>query len=451
MATVAVLGGGIAGLTAAYHLERAGVDVEVLERRHTPGGMIQSSSSGGYLVEHGPSTIRESTPALEQMIDDLGLRESVVEASDKANKRFIVRDGKPVPLPSSPASFLTTRAFSIPGKIRLLMELLVEQQSNSKDESVAAFVRRRFGREALEFGADPMVAGIFSGNPDNLSVAHAFPTLPEMENNYGSVIKALLAGKGATKRKPRYRIFNFQNGMQQLISALVEQVGDVRLDTRVVGITREDRRWTVEVEEGFERTPDRLRVDGVISTLPLHKHRELSSTPLDAAPALRSVSHPPLLVIALGYPRRNVDHKLDGFGMLVPRVESGVKILGTIFTSTLFPNRAPEDHVLLTSMVGGARRPALTQQSLHEARDVVERDLRKLLGVRGEPMLMHYTSWTRGIPQYNVGYGAVKRALEQVEQTNPGFTLAGNYRQGISVPDTMQSGRLAAERLLAQL
>jgi len=273
-----------------------------------------------------------------------------------------------------------------------------------------------------------------------------------MEQDHGSLLRALWATRGETPaHTPRYKVFNFRKGQQQLVQALVDVVGPIRTDTRVADITAADGRWEVHTTQGWEQTPETLTVDAVLSTLPLYELTRLAPASSTDQAILRSVPHPPITVIALGYPRRNVDHALDGFGMLVPSAEKDTQILGTIFSSSLFPDRAPTDHVLLTSLVGGARRPALTQKTFHEVRDLVERDLRDLLGVRGEPVLMHHTSWPKGIPQYNLGYGAVKEALHRLETTFPRLALAGNYRQGIAVPDAMASGEQAAQRLLSQL
>ncbi len=452
MARVAVLGAGIAGLVGAYTLQQAGVEVQVLEARHTPGGMIQTSEAGGYLVEHGPNTIRASTPLLERLIEALGLTPDVMEASDAARNRYVVRDGKPVALPMSPPGLLTTRAFSIPGKLRLLLEPFVDPAPAGVEESVATFVRRRLGAEALAYGADPFVAGIFSGVPANLSVQHAFPALYEMEQTHGSLLRAQWARRGQPSGDaPRYKVFNFRKGLQQFVTALAEAVEPIATDEEVQRIMPKNGRWAVHTTQGWEQTPQTYTVDAVLSTLPLPRLAALEASPATEAPVLAQVPHPPVTVVALGYPRRNVEHPLDGFGMLVPKAESDIRILGTIFTSTIFPDRAPDDHVLLTSLVGGARRPALTHQNFHAVRELVERDLRQLLGVRGEPVLMHYTEWTTGIPQYTVGYGAVKDALQQLEDANARFALAGNYRDGISVPDAMASGESAAQRLLQAL
>lgn len=452
MARVAVLGAGIAGLVGAYTLQQAGVEVLVLEARHDAGGMIQTSDAGGYLVEHGPNTIRASTPLLERLIDALGLTPDVVEASDAARNRYVVRDGKPVALPTSPPGLLTTRAFSMLGKLRLLLEPLVDPAPPEVEESVATFVRRRLGAEALAYGADPFVAGIFSGVPANLSVQHAFPALYEMEQTHGSLLRAQWARRGqAPAKAPRYTVFNFRKGLRQLVDALKKAVGPVATNEEIKRITPANGRWQVHCIQGWEQTARTHTVDAVLSTLPLPRLAALEASPAAAVPILAHVPHPPVTVVALGYPRRHVKHALDGFGMLVPKAESEFRILGTIFTSTIFPDRAPDDHVLLTSLVGGARSPALTHQPVHAVRRLVERDLRRLLNVRGEPVLQHYTEWTTGIPQYTVGYGAVKDALQRLEDAYPRFALAGNYRHGISVPDTMASGETAAERLLQTL
>ena len=446
MPHIAVIGAGIAGLTAAYQLSQQGVEVTVLEASDRAGGVIRSTQEKGFRVEHGPNSLRPS-PLLGQMIEDLGLSDAVVTANDVASTRYVVRDGAPTALPMSPLDFVTTDLFSARAKARLLGEPLIPRRNADTDESVADFVSRRLGPEVLDYAVAPFVGGVFAGRPEALSAQHAFETLTRLESDYGSVLWGGIrsALKGSSEETPGPSgLFSFREGLQALPSALHEALADrVVLNTPVTGLAASDDQWLVSHDGTAPH-----QFDAVVCTMPLHRFPALDfNSPIDRAP-LREVSYPPLQVVALGYPRDAVAHPLDGFGMLVPPVEDDFDILGTIFSSTLFPDRAPDGHVLLTTFVGGARAPDRAQQSETALRQIVERDLERLLGVAGSPTFVRHIHWPRAIPQYTLGYGAVKDTLKALEDAHPGLAFAGNYRSGVSVGDAMASGADAADDLV---
>lgn len=455
MASVGIIGAGIAGLTAAHRLHRAGIDVTVLEATDRPGGKIRSERAEGYLLEHGPNTVQTATPLMNRLIADLGLEGDVVEADAAAKKRYVVRDGVPRPLPTSPLHILTTDLFSLTAKLRLLGEPFIPPNRDADDESVADFARRRLGREVLDYGLNPFVGGIFAGDPEQLSVRHAFSRLHALEHEHGSLFRGLLhtARSGSANRDdaddagPARRMFSFRQGLQQLPDALADALGpsSVRYGTSVVGMHRDGGAWRLMAQQG-DAPPAAHAFDAVITTVPLPRFAALRlETPVDMAP-LNDVSYPPVSVVAMGFRRADVAHPLDGFGMLVPEAETDYQILGTIFTSTIFPDRTPADHVLLTTFVGGARRPALGRAPDAEQQAAIEADLQALLGVRAAPAFVRPVRWPHAIPQYTLGYGAVKQTLDRLEATHPRLLFAGNYRNGISVGDAMASGRHAARR-----
>ncbi|NBC16930.1 MAG: protoporphyrinogen oxidase [Bacteroidetes bacterium] len=455
MTSIAIVGGGIAGLTAAYQLQRRGLDVLVLEARDEAGGAIRSEQAGPFLVEYGPNSLRASTPLLEDMIDALGLADQVVEAQPAAKNRYIVRDGHLVALPTSPPGLLTTKAFSLRGKLRLLAEPFVAPRTVDGAESVADFVQRRLGREALNYGANPFVAGIFAGDPEALSVEHAFPALHTLEAEHGSLLKGQFrrarARKDAPPPKARYGLFSFRDGLQTLPRALADALGDaLHTGTRVTRLSPDDGGgWTLTTQTDAAQATH--RVDAVLSTVPLHNLPALlSGLAVDLAP-LEGVPYPPVSVYHLGYHATDVGHPLDGFGVLVPEVEDDLHILGTIFSSTLFPNRAPDDYVLLTTLVGGSRHPDLARADLDTIWATVTHDLQALLDVHGPPVFDALYRWEQAIPQYVLGYGAIKDLLTRLETAHAGLFLAGNFRQGIAVPDAMASAAKAAERIAEYL
>ena len=456
MASVGVLGGGIAGLTAAFQLQAQGIDVTVLEASARTGGKIRSERSDGYLVEHGPNTLQSSTLLLDALIDRLGLEADCVEAQSAAKKRYIVRNGTPRAVPTSTIDMLTSSLLSLPGKLRLLGEPFVRPGPPEREESVADFVRRRLGDEALNYGVNPFVAGIYAGDPKQLSIRHTFSRLVELEQEHGSLVKGLFnrlrsKTKDADAPKSSRRMFSFRKGLQQLPDALTAALGaNIQRLSPVMALRQDGARWNVTNRTTDGSTTEHS-FDGVISTLPLHRLAAIDTNlGADFAP-LTSVSYPPVSVLALGFRREDVAHPLDGFGMLVPEVESDFQILGTLFPSSIFAHRTPDGHVLLATFVGGTRHPELGTAETESLLPIVQRDLKRLLGTRGDPAFIRHVRWPNAIPQYNLGYGQIKAQIDAIEARHPRLAFAGNYRDGVSVGDTMDSGDRAAQRLIDAL
>lgn len=453
MGRVGVIGAGIAGLTAAYWLQHDGHAVTVFEASDRVGGMIRSERTDGFLVEHGPNSLRPTPAVLPRLIDRLGLSAACVPANDVAQTRYVVRDGTPQALPMSPAAFVTTPLLSTGAKLRLLAEPFIRQGSLS-DESVAGFVRRRLGPEVLDYAVNPFVGGIFAGDPKQLSVAHAFEKLHAMEQEHGSLGRALIHSlRNQTEAKPLppaapSGLFSFRDGIGTLPRGLADALDDgtIRMQAPVTSVVPTGDGWSLTASSS-DGAPQTHAVDAVISTVPLHQLGALGlETDVDLS-VFETVPYPPVSVLALGYDRDDVAHPLDGFGMLVPEMEDDARILGTLFSSTLFPGRAPQGQVLLTTFVGGVRAPDLGEASTAQLRRVVGGDLRQLLGVRGTPTFVRRIRWERAIPQYRIGYGAVTAAIDRLEEHHPGLAFAGNYRAGISVGDTMASGVEAAQAI----
>jgi protoporphyrinogen/coproporphyrinogen III oxidase len=447
MFQIAVIGAGIAGLAAASRLREAGLEVTLFEASSRPGGVIETEQSGGFLVDYGPNTLMPRPPELERIIGALGIESERVWADASAAKRYIVRDGKPVAAPSSPAGFFSTRLLSAGARLRILKEPLIRKADAQEDESLAEFVRRRLGPEVLDYAVNPFVAGVFAGDPERLAVRHAFPRLHAFEREHGSLLRGGLHAMRAARKqrigpRVRPRPFSFRNGMKTLTDALAATLGDsLRLDSPVQSISESVSGWRLSLQDGEEH-----EFSAVVVTAPLHRLPEMG---MDVS-ALSRVEYPPVSVLALGFRREEVEHPLDGFGVLVPEKEP-FSILGCLFSSSMFDGRAPAGHVLLTCFVGGSRAPELARQPADRLTAIALGDLRRLLGVRGEPVFRRHRFWERAIPQYTLGYGTVLERLAEIEHDMPGLHFAGNYRRGISTGEALASGREAAERLLAVL
>ncbi|HEY3760918.1 MAG TPA: protoporphyrinogen oxidase [Verrucomicrobiae bacterium] len=445
MKSIAIIGAGITGLTAAFYLKCKKASISFFEAGDRAGGVIRSVRENGFLAEFGPNTTLETSPKISQLIADLGLESRRLYTDPNAKKRYLVRDRKPVALPSSPLGFVTTPLFSLGAKMAVLRESFVPPRRSDADESVADFVQRRLNREFLERAVDPMVSGIYAGVPERLSVRHALPRLYDLEQKYGSLIRGQIFGAGERKRRGEVarshaKMFSFDEGLQVLPDALVARLGDsLRLNTPVSKLVRTQNGWRVFFPDGKQE------FDVVIYCAPAHKLAGLQLDKIDLS-IFSKIRHPPVASVVLGFRRADVAHPLDGFGMLVPRQEN-FQILGAIFSSSLFPNRAPAGHVTLTSYIGGERNPELALKPQEELISMTKTDLRTLLGVKGEPVFQHVAFYPQAIPQYNIGYGRFKDAFNEIESNSPGLFFAGSYRDGISLGDSIVSGANIASRV----
>lgn len=457
--TIAILGGGISGLVAAESITRhagargAPIRAIVLEAERSAGGKIQSERAEGFVLDSGPHGFLDREPEVFALVDRLGLRGSLVPANAAAAKRFIVRAGKLREVPSSPPAFLASDILPLGAKLRVLREPFAASRPPG-DESVLEFASRRIGRVAAEVLVDAMVTGIYGGDPARLSLASAFPRMRELEDQYGGLIRAQLAiarekkarGEVATggAGTPAGTMYTFREGLGELTRALARRA-EVRLEHRATSLRRDGAEWVVETTGGS------VRADAVISTLPAFESAALLAPfAPDEARVIAEIPYAPIAVIVQAYPRASFGHPLDGFGFLVPFVESR-RILGSIWASSVFPVHVPGDAVMLRTMIGGRRRPELLELDdtalLAAARD----ELRVLLGVSLEapPVLERVIRWPRGIPQYDVGHAARVEAASALERRLPGVFLGGNGFRGVAMIGCVVDAERVADRAVS--
>jgi oxygen-dependent protoporphyrinogen oxidase len=444
---VCVIGGGISGLTVAHGLRSSGVDVSLFEKNSVVGGNIKTEVHDGFLIEHGPNSVLTSGFLID-FIHELGLSDQIAGPNPHAKKRFIVRDGRLVPLPSGLIDLVRTKAFSTRALLRVLGEPLTRTKT-SPNESVADFFARHFGNEIVDFAVDPFVSGIYAGDASKLSVGHAFPKLVEMEKNFGSVILGSIfspATPGAKAPKGTPRSITFLRGMQTLPDRLHEYLKDqIVLNTSVRAVTKSgSQQYRVTTDSG------EAEYDAVVLCTPAEAAaRMIEGLDSTVASALSDVIYAPIAVVFTGFKSEQVAFDPRGFGFLVPGVERK-KILGSLWTSSVFENRVPDGkgHHLFTTFIGGSRDGDLVLQTDEELIRLAVDELRPLLRINGEPEFVSLKRWSGAIPQYNLGYGKVIDAVEALQSQHPGVFVCSNFYNGISVGDCVKNGRATAKQIL---
>ncbi len=473
---VVIIGGGISGLAAAHRLlERCAEDdarpVEVLliERSTRLGGTIHTRRRDGFLLEAGPDSFISEKPEAVALAHRLGLDHHLIETESTHRRSFIVRKGRLLPVPEgfqllAPSRlwpFVTSNIFSWTGKARMALDMLLprKQQTNgSTDESLAQFVRRRFGSEALERMAQPMVGGIYTADPETLSLRSTMPRFLEMEREHRSLIWAMWKRRRATASETgrgtsgaRYQLFlSFDKGMQLLTERLVEKLpaNSIRLNTTVEQISFEANgsRWMIHTDSG-----ETISADAVCLALPAYASAKLVRG-LDAelASELEAIPYASTATVNLAWKREDIPHALDGFGFVVPFIERRT-LLACTFSSVKFRTRAPEGHALLRAFVGGALQPEMFALDEEEMRRRVLEDLRELLGIEKPPLFAVIEKWPRSMAQYMLGHMDRVARIEERVQSFSTLQLAGNAYHGAGIPDCIRSGERAADEIFNKL
>jgi protoporphyrinogen/coproporphyrinogen III oxidase len=452
-APVIVVGGGISGLVCAYALKKAGVEVLALDTSRNAGGLIRSEKRDGFLLELGPQSF-SGTAALRELCAELGIADQLLEAPANA-PRYVLINGALKAVPLKPPAMLTSSFLSSRTKWTIARDAVGSTRAPDEDESIAAFVRRKFSDELLDRLVGPFVSGIYAGDPECLSLRSAFPQLHEAEKSAGSVIRGMLrAAKSRKGPRERPALQSFRDGNQTLVQTLTGNLGsNLRSGAEVVSIVGRRQSSSIKFE---------LRIRQANSGETVVADRLVLATPADVAgallrdvnpafePVLGGIEYASVAVVSLGYKREDVAHSLDGFGFLVPR-SSGLRTLGTVWNSSLFPGRAPAGHVLLTSFVGGATDRAAAALSCDELAQLVHREIAPVLQIRAAAVFSHVQIYRQALPQYNIGHSDRLRALDKLRADVPGLSFIGNYLKGPAIGNCVDLAMATADAVVNQL
>lgn len=441
MPDVVVIGGGISGLATAHGLMQRGLDVRVLERQARPGGNAISERIGGFLMEHGPTTFNASVPGAADQIGALGLLDTAHDLGPNVKRRYLRDQGQLTGVSAHPAGFLLSNYLSPKARLSMLAEGLRPRKKGNEEESIHAFTTRRFGREFADKVIEPMAAGLFMGDSRKLSINGAFARLADMEQEHGSIIRAILkARKGS---EPGRHLYSWRDGIGTIPTILASGLGRfVQTGVTVLGLRKTASGFEVKTSQGA------LQTRAVVLAVQPHVATGLLD-PLDpaGAEAAGAIAAPPVNVVFLGYRREQVGHPLDGLGFLSTKDPARI-ISGAQFLSTMYEARAPEGHVAISAYAGGARNPNLAQMDEKTLINEIHSELTDLLDIRGDPILHRTRRWALGLPQYELGHPARVKVLDHTDSRVPGLFVTGNYLHGVSVANCLSTAATTTARVV---
>lgn len=443
---IAVLGGGISGLTAAYQLKKQQIPFVLLEASDRLGGKVASFQEAGFTCESGPNTVLINNAEIKSLIEDLGLWDSLIFPDEIAIKsRFVLKNGKIEAIPNSFKTAIKSKLFSSKTLFSILKEPTVTAKNDGKEESLADFSRRRFGTQIFDDFITPFVTGIYAGDPEKMSIDYTLSILKEAELEHGSVVKGMMKKMKAKKLindaagLPKQKVFSFKNGLQDLIDALEKPLtNEVKTNTRVSTIKKINEQYSISyLENDLEK---QITVDAIISSLPsfsLAKVAQLEAPELSNQ--LQHIHYTNAVVLHLGFSKKDVGFNSSAFGILSRKAEK-VPFLGILFNSRFFPHTSDDPtKELITVICGGSRYPELIEKSDEEIKQEIIGSLTTVLDLKAKPTFTRITRWKNGIPQYELGYSEIDKELKEFEAKHPNFHLLGNYYKGISVSDCIKN------------
>jgi oxygen-dependent protoporphyrinogen oxidase len=452
---IGIIGGGISGISAAFWLSKkinSDAEIILLEKQESLGGSIDTVKNNGFTVEAGPNGFLDSKPYTLNLAKDAALYDNLLKSNDAARKRFIMRYGELQQLPESGGAFLKSKLLSTKGKLRLAKEFFIPRLNSDKDETVGDFARRRLGEEALDYMIGPMVSGIFAGDPDNMSLKSCFPVIYNLEKEYGGLIKALLKKrkKSSSAAGPGGILTSYKGGLINFINDLAEKCLEngvkILTDTEVSKILKKQDKFFV-----YTNNSDKLIFDKLIITSPAYSASKFLKT-LNATlgEVLEKIPYSPIFVAGLGFEKEQVKHDLDGFGYLIPFRENQ-KILGALFTSSIFPERAPKNHKLIRVLMGGDRHRWIIDKTKDELLDIAVQSTYSVLMHDKNPMMTQTFKWKFAIPQYVVGHSKIVETAERISADIGNIFIGGNIFYGVGINDCTKTSMEIVDKVLKSM
>jgi len=447
-AEVVIVGGGISGLSLAYFLlkKKPDLDIKIIEAENKAGGKIVSENISSFLCEAGVNGFLNNKPSTIVLANELGIEPLM--GSEHSKVRYILIDGQLKKVPEDPLKFFASSLLSVRGKIRMIGEYFIPPLKEDIDESVQSFVSRRVGTEFYEKLIDPMSTGIYAGDPTKMSMKSCFPKVYWLEKKYGGLIKGLIAlkkGKKNVETAPKSMLMSFRNGMVELIQSLENKLASKILkNKKVLDITLNNGLYNLYMADG-----EYLQATKIVLACPAHESANIvKEFDKELSKLLASIPYPPLSVVAFGFKTEQIGFGTGLYGFLVPHREKR-KILGCLFDSTIFPNRAPQGYVLLRTMIGGMRSPDLALLPDEKLIETALSELRDILSIKGNPEFIKIFRWQKAIPQYQVGHEEKLRKIDERLKSFPGFYLTGNAYRGVSVNDCIQNSIELVDKFLS--
>ncbi len=442
--SIVIIGGGISGLALAAYIKDAGFNSIILEKTGRVGGSLQTINKEGYTFEYGADSTLKNL-AFDQLVGMVSLKDELTQPSDKFSKKYILKKGKLHALKSSPSAMLTSGLLSSKGKKGILAERFKVTSNTLDDESVGNFFERRYGKAVVDSVVNPVVAGVYAGDPYKLGMKSILPKLAELEVRYGSISKGL---KKEHDVIPEYEYQSFKNGMSTLVNRLADYVGkeDILLNTEAKAVRPNGKKYALLLmQDGIEL---QIEADVVVFATPAYITAELvKSINVDMAALLEKVNYPRMMVLHLGFDSKAVKRKHNGFGFMVPRSENK-HFLSARYNSSLFNNRSPEGKAVFTLFVGGVQQDHLLNDDVDSLIHTVIAEFKEIMKISADPELVDYKIWEHSIPQFDVGHQDIIDGLEFFEQNTLNLHFVGNYRNGLSIADCIKGAKQTHGKLV---